>query len=92
MIIKGNNIEVDELVNKIDINSYLSKDNGKGILLNDYQIEVLRRNGFNYEEYSNLSELIFDLDNYLNSGNDDEELEYVVDTLSELHYYTETNK
>lgn len=92
MIVKENNINIDELVNKIDFNSFLSKDNGKGILLNDYQIEVLRRNGFNYEQYSNLSELIFDLDNYLNSGNDDEELEYITDFLSELHYYNETNK
>ena len=31
MIIKGNNIKVDELVNKIDFNSYLSKDNGMNI-------------------------------------------------------------
>ena len=92
MLIKGHNVNVNELVNKIDFNSYLSKDNKKGILLNDYEIEVLRRNGFNYEEYSNRSELIFDLDNYLNSGNDDEELEYITDRLSELHYYTETNK
>ena len=48
MIVKNNNISVDELVNKIDFESFLSKDNGRGILLNDYQIEVLRRNGFNY--------------------------------------------
>lgn len=92
MLIKGNNINIDELVNKIDFDSYLSKDNNKGILLNDYEIEVLRRNGFNYEDYSSLSELIFDLDNYLNNGNDDEELEYITDRLSELHYYNETNK
>lgn len=92
MIIKGHNVSVDELVNKIDFSSYLSKDNNKGILLNNYQIEVLRRNGFNYEEYTNLSELIFDLDNYLNNGNDDEELEYITDTLAELHYYNETHK
>ena len=92
MLIKGNNINIDDLVNKIDFSSYLSKDNKKGILLNDYQINVLRRNGFNYEEYSNLSELIFDLDNYLNSGNDDDELEFIADTLAEIHYYQETNK
>ena len=85
-------INIDELINKIDFSSYLSKDNNKGILLNNYQIEVLKRNGFNYEEYSSLSQLIFDLDNYLNSGNDDEELDYIADTLAEIHYYNEINK
>jgi hypothetical protein len=92
MIIKGHNVSVEELVNKIDFASYKLKDNGKGILLNDYQIDVLKRNGFNYEEYSSLSELIFDLDNYLTEGTYDEELELIVDNLSEVHYYNETNK
>jgi hypothetical protein len=92
MIINGKEVSVLELVNKIDFGSYKLRDNGKGILLNDYQIEVLKRNGFDYFKYGSLSELIFDIDNYLNDGNYDEELESVIENLAEIHYYKETNK
>lgn len=92
MIIKDQNFDVNNLINQIDYSSFYLKDNGKGILLNNYQIDVLKRNGFDYQKYSNLNELIFEVDNYLNDGIDDEELEFVIDQIVELHYYKETNK
>ena len=51
---------------EIDYSKYLSLDNGKGILLNRDDVDILSKYGFEYEKYSNLRELIFDVDNYLN--------------------------
>ena len=71
------------------------KDNGKGILLNEHEIDVLQRYGFDNKKYSSLNELIFEVDNYINEEgcfNDVDELEEVLDRISEYHYYNETNK
>ena len=83
-------MEYDNLI-KFD----LKKDNGKGILLNDYEISVLESYGFDYKKYSRLNELIFDIDNYINEEgcfNDIDSLEEVLDSLCESHYYNEVNK
>ncbi len=71
------------------------KDNGKGISLNDYEIEVLSKYGFDYKKYSSLNELIFDVDNYINEEGcftTIDDLEEVLDKICESHYYNETNK
>jgi len=84
---------VDELLK--DIKFSFRKDNGKGILLNDHEIDVLLRYGFDYKKYSSLNELIFYVDNYINEEgcfNDVDELEEVLDKISEYHYYNEVNK
>ena len=78
-----------------DYSKYLSYDNKKGILLNNHEIEVLQRYGFDYKKYSSLNELIFEVDNYINEEgcfNDVDELEEVLDKISEYHYYNEVNK
>ena len=78
-----------------DIKFDLKKDNGKGLLLNNHEIEVLQRYGFDYKKYSSLNELIFEVDNYINEEgcfNDVDELEEVLERISEYHYYNEVNK
>lgn len=92
MKINNQDLTVDELIKHINYDDFKLKDNGRGILLNNHQIEVLKVNGFDYTNYSNLSELIFDVDNYLNSGYDSEELEQVIEDIAEFHYYNETKK
>lgn len=69
-------------------------DNNKGLLLNKYEIEVLNRYNFDYRMYSSLSELIFDIDNYINESSlgDIDDLEEVLEKLYERHYYNEVNK
>jgi len=85
--------DVEDLLKNIKFD--FKKDNGKGILLNNYEIEVLQRYGFDYKKYSSLNELIFEMDNYINEEgcfNDVDELEEVLDKISEYHYYNEVNK
>lgn len=73
----------------------LKKDNGKGILLTSDEINILKKYNFDYMKYSSYSELIFDIDNYINEEgyfNDIDELENVLDKICEFHYYNEVNK
>lgn len=87
---------MNEFIEK-EINNVLGDfliDNNKGLLLNKYEIEVLNRYNFDYRMYSSLSELIFDIDNYINESSlgDIDDLEEVLEKLYERHYYNEVNK
>ncbi len=77
----------------INYNDYLSIDNQKGLLFKKSDINILSNYGFNYKNYSSYNELIFDLDNYINSTYEDlEDLEEVLIRLSEQNYYNNTKK
>ncbi len=81
------------MLSSIDYRDYLSVDNKKGLLLNKNDIYILEKYKFDYNNYTNLSSLIFDINNYLNNTDEDlEELEDVLIRLSEQHYYNETKK
>ena len=62
-----------------------------GLYLTQRQAEKLVQYGFDYNKYSNLKSLIFDLDNYLEE-NECEELEDILYEISEFDYYHNTNK
>lgn len=83
---------IEKEINKV-LGDFLI-DNKKGLLLNKYEIEVLNRYNFDYRMYSSLSELIFDIDNYINESSlgDIHDLEEVLEKLYERHYYNEVNK
>ena len=83
---------IEKEINKV-LGDFLI-DNNKGLLLNKYEIEVLNRYNFDYRMYSSLSELIFDIDNYINESSlgDIDDLEEVLEKLYERHYYNEVNK
>ena len=62
-----------------------------GLLLSDNQIEILNRNEINYKKCLNIKQLIFVIDEVLEES-EDEELEELVNQLSEFNYYHYTNK
>ena len=62
-----------------------------GLYLTDKQASTLKQYGFDYNKYNSLKSLILDLDNYLNE-NECEELEEILDEISEFDYYHNTNK
>lgn len=81
------------MLDNYNYKNYLSIDNKKGLLINQSDIYILDKYNFDYKKYSNLSSLIFDIDNYLNTSiEDNEDLEEVLIRLSEFHYYNETKK
>ena len=62
-----------------------------GIMLSDNDIDILKRNGINYLEYNNLSELIFAICEALDEEASDE-LESLNMKLGEYNYYVYTEK
>ena len=66
-----------------DYSKYLSYDNGKGILLNKYDKEVLDRYQISYQECSSTKSLIIIITDYL---------ENVLEHLEENYYYNEVKK
>lgn len=91
MLVNGKEISVKEAMELSNVESSFMRHRSNGLLLSDYQIDVLQRNGINYEKYSNMSSLLFEIEEYLNDEEDDE-LEEVSRQIAEMHYYNETNK
>ena len=82
---------IEELLNEIDFtkNKYV-KVNDK-LMLTNYQISVLERFNINIKNAQSLSYIIFEAENIL-EDDPDEELEQVLNELSERNYYENTNK
>lgn len=85
---------IKEIANSIDYSSNEIKDYGNGIIVTKHEEEVLSSIGFNPQEYSSLSSLIFEIENYLEESSSDEydELDDILNKMSERNYYLNTNK
>ena len=92
MKVRGQDINIENIVEKVDIDKNIPLKRKNGIVLRDSWIEILKRNGINYEEHPNLNSLIFEIEEILSDGNTDEELEWLASELSEINYYNYTNK
>ena len=91
MKIKNKEITINEAIDYANINNILLYRRGNGMLLSDYQINVLNNNGINYNQYSNIKTMLFDIEDIL-TDNYDEELDLVSSQLAEYIYYNNTNK
>lgn len=91
MLVNGKEITVDEAIELSNIENVFMRRRSNGLLLSDYQIDVLERNSIDYKKYSNMSSLLFEIEECLNQE-DDDELEEVSRQIAEMHYYNETNK
>ncbi len=91
MIVNGKDISVTDAIEYTKVESDFLKRRKNNLLLSDRQVEILTRNGIDYKKYSDLSSLLFDIEECLNNE-EDYELEEVSKQLAEIHYYSETNK
>lgn len=91
---KDKNVSIEKLVKELQPRKNLMKHYQNDIYLSETQIEILKQYGFSYQNYSNMKSLIFDIQTYLNENYDYEleDLENVVNTLSEFEYYQNTNQ
>lgn len=62
-----------------------------GLMLSDEDVEILKRNGINYLEATNLENLIFMIEEII-MEEENEELEILNMKLGEYNYYNYTNK
>ena len=91
MIINKKEISVADAIKISNYDNLLLKRRENNLLLSDYQVSVLNRNGIDYEKYNNVRELLFDIENCLDDDYDDE-LDIVSSQLSEYIYYSDTKK
>lgn len=91
MIIKDQEVNVNEAVNFSNYDNLILKRRNNNMLLSDYQVSVLSRNGIDFMKYNGVRELLFDIEELLNDDYDDE-LDIVSSQISEYIYYNDTKK
>ena len=74
-----------------DYTKYLSIDNGKGVLISRDSLRVLDRYSIDYAGCTSMKDLIVLIEDVLDECYDDE-LEIVLENLSETYYYQEVHK
>lgn len=89
MVFNDNFIDESEFVATED--KFLKKHNN--IYISDEQVNILNKYNIDINNYTNVSELIFDIEECLNDSYEElEDLEWVSQTISEYNYYNNTNK
>ena len=91
MIINNKEVSVESAIKFSNQNNILLNRRDNGMLLSDYQISILKRNGIDYMKFNNIRELLFDIENSLDDYYDDE-LDLVSSQLAEFIYYCDTKK
>lgn len=83
--------EIKEFTKDFDYSKLLLKDYN-GLLLTEEQVEILSRYGINIAECGSMAELLYIIDEVLDTDSDANDLSWVADTLQERNYYENTNK
>ena len=95
MIVNGKKYDIDDLVKSMDYKANMLNGNGDYMLTGN-EISILSRNGIDYQKYSSYKDLIFELNNILYdedlANEDADELEWVLENISERDYYQCSNK
>ena len=91
MKINSTEIDVEKAIEYANYDNQLLKRRENNMLLSDYQIDVLKRNGLDYLNYGSIQLLLFDIEEILNEEYEDE-LDLVSIQLAEFIYYRDTKK
>ena len=91
MKINDKEVSVNEAIQFANYDNLLLKHRSNGLILSDYQLDILKRNDFDINKYSSIQELLFDIEEYLNEEYDSE-LDSVSSQLAEFIYYRDTKK
>lgn len=84
-------LSLEEAIKFSNQNELLLVRRKNNMLLSDFQVKILNDYGFNYTNYSNYHDLLFDIENYLNTDYIPE-LDYISEQIAEFVYYQETKK
>ena len=86
-----NNSKIESLLNDINIDQYKTQKINDYITLTNYQIEVLKRFDIDPSLYTKLKDIIYVAEEIYEETLD-EDLNIVLDELSERNYYENTHK
>lgn len=92
MRLNGKDINIEDIITELDIDTNIPKKRNNNLVLRDSQIEVLKKYNINYETHTSLKSLIFEIEEILNYETDLEDLEQLSEELEEMSYYNYTNK
>lgn len=95
MIVNGKEFDINELMKSIDISSNEFQTIGS-IMLTNREIEILERNLIDYKTCSTLKQLMVKIQNILEDEDidpdDGDDLDYVLEQISERDYYENVKK
>ena len=91
MKINNENVSIDKAIEVANYQELLLKRRENNLLLSDFQVNILKDNGINYNRYTDMHELLFDI-NLILQDNYQEELDIVASQIGEMIYYLETKK
>lgn len=83
--------DINKLVSQLDFESNKLQKVNDNLVLTKYQIDVLTRSGIDLQTVTSLHDIIYEAEEVYEDTLD-EELEQVLDELSERNYYENTNK
>lgn len=94
MLVNGKEYDVDSLMKTIDVESNSLKKVGN-LMLTNKEIDILKRNFIEFETCSSLKDLMIRIQAVLEDSEDEddemEELDYVLEKISERDYYEYKN-
>lgn len=85
------NYDINELLENINFNDYSFNDYGNGVLLTNYETQVLDKYKINYKNCQSLKELLYEIEDNLKDYIEDD-LEQIAISISDRDYYQNTNK
>lgn len=88
---KLNDLDIKSIINNMDFDSNSLEKINDNLNLTKYQITVLDKFNINYKNITSLGEIIY-LVNEVYNETLDEELDLILEELSERNYYENTNK
>ncbi len=95
MIVNGKKYEIADLIKNLDFKSNMLQKAGD-ILLTGREIDILNKNYIDYKTCKNLKDLMMKIEYVLDDeeldSDDADELEYVLEVISERDYYENTRK
>lgn len=83
--------DINELLENINFNDYSFNDYGNGVLLTNYETQVLDKYKINYKNCQSLKELLYEIEDNLKDYIEDD-LEQIAISISDRDYYQNTNK
>lgn len=92
MIINGKEISVNDLLTEINIDNNIPLKRKNSLVLRNSQIETLKKYNIEYENFTSLSSLIYEIEEILTNDPDLEDLNDLSQELQEQNYYQNTNK
>lgn len=95
MIVNGKKYDIEDLMKRIDLSSSQMNKIGSFYLTNR-EIEILDRNFIDYRSCNSLKDLMIRIQDVLEDESidpdDGDDLDYVLEMISERDYYQNTNK